>query len=193
SFRLQDRPEALDLLARLQQAQDDLAHLFDDVRNYASPIRLEPRPCDLADVWRQAWSDLAEVRARQNVELREDAADVDLPLTADPFQLRQVFRNLLENALSAGPEAADIVIRCTEVELNGQEAVQVSVTDQGPGFTAEQRQRAFEPFYTTKLRGTGLGLAICKRIVEAHGGRITVAEGAGPGATVLVTLPRSTP
>ena len=66
----------------------------------------------------------------------------------------------------------------------------VVVQDNGPGFTAEQRRKLFEPFHTTKVRGTGLGLAICKRVVEAHGGRIEVGEGSAPGAEVIILLPR---
>ena len=65
--------------------------------------------------------------------------------------------------------------------------------DHGPGLGAEQRQRLFEPFYTTKTKGTGLGLSIAKRIVEAHGGRIAVGEGGCPGAEILLTLPQGAP
>jgi signal transduction histidine kinase len=109
---------------------------------------------------------------------------------ASPFHLKQVFRNLLDNALSATAEPVRIVIRASAAELAGRQAVRVAVRDSGPGFSAEQRQRVFEPFYTTKVRGTGLGLAICKRTVEAHGGRIEMGE-AGPGAEVVITLPQA--
>src|SRR5207253_797309 len=83
--------------------------------------------------------------------------------------LRLVFRNLLENALAAGGDPPRVEVRCAPAEVHGQEAVRVSVRDNGPGFAPEQTSKLFEPFYTTKVRGTGLGLAICKRIVEAHG------------------------
>lgn len=104
----------------------------------------------------------------------------------DPFQLRQVFRNLLENALAAG--ADQVVLTCEDTQLDGAAALRVTVRDNGPGFTPEQQAKLFEPFYTTKVQGTGLGLAICKRLVEAHGGRIEA--GPGPGAAVIITLPR---
>ena len=65
--------------------------------------------------------------------------------------------------------------------------------DHGPGLSPEQRQRIFEPFFTTKTRGTGLGMPITKRIVEAHGGTIAVGEGGGPGAEIILTLPRGLP
>jgi two-component system sensor kinase FixL len=68
--------------------------------------------------------------------------------------------------------------------------LRVAVRDNGPGLGPEQRQRIFDPFYTTKTRGTGLGMAIAKRIVEAHGGRIAVGEGRAAGAEIIILLPR---
>ena len=79
-----------------------------------------------------------------------------------------------------------------ELDSGGREAVQVSLRDNGPGFPPEVRRRLFEPFYTTKAKGTGLGLAICQRVVEAHGGRIEAGPD-GPGAEILITLPRRMP
>jgi len=191
NYRVQDRPEALELLNRLEQAQDDLARLFDNVRGYAAPLRLQPRLANLGDIWRKAWADLEVQRQGRFTELREETAAVDLRCAVDPFQIKQVFRNLLENALHASGDNALIRIGAAEARLQGRPAVQVRVCDNGPGFTAEQRRCAFEAFYSTKLQGTGLGLAICQRIVEGHGGRIAVAETTGPGAEILINLPRS--
>jgi signal transduction histidine kinase len=192
-YRLGGQPEALDLLDRLQKAQDDLHRLYEDVREYAAPIRLNPCACDLAQVWREAWADLAPLRNGREAQLREETEGVDLRCVASPFHLKQVFRNLLDNALSAGVDPVRVVIRCSPARIEGGPAVQVAVRDNGPGFTEGQREKLFEPFATTKVHGTGLGLAICKRIVEAHGGRIAVGGGAAPGAEVLVTLPRGGP
>jgi signal transduction histidine kinase len=82
------------------------------------------------------------------------------------------------------------VVRCTEARLGDRPALCVAVRDNGPGLNAEQRRRIFEPFFTTKTKGTGLGMAIAKRIVEAHGGRLAVGTGTGPGAEIILTLPR---
>ncbi len=191
-FRLRDQPEALDLLARAQKAQDDLHRLFDDVRAYAGPIRLEPCTCDVVQVWREAWQDVAAARAVREAELHEDIETTDHWCEASPFHLRQVFRNLLDNALSVTNGPARITVRCTAARIDGREGLRIAIEDNGPGFTPEQRQKAFEPFFTTKVHGTGLGLSICKRLVEAHGGQITVGDRGGPGAVVVVTLPRRT-
>jgi signal transduction histidine kinase len=187
--RIRDRPEALDLLTRLQSAQDDLHRMLEQVRAYASPIRLDLDVCDLAEVWREAWADLASLRQNREAELREEVDTLDLRCVASPFHLKQVFYNLFDNALAAAGDPVRVVVRCSPAEIEGKPAIRVAVRDNGPGFTEEQRRRVFGPFYTTKVRGTGLGLAICKRIVEAHGGRITVGEDPAPGAEVVVTMP----
>jgi signal transduction histidine kinase len=64
------------------------------------------------------------------------------------------------------------------------------VWDNGPGLDGEQARRAFDPFYTTKTKGTGLGLATCRRIIEAHAGRIILGDHRGRGAEFIIILPR---
>jgi PAS domain S-box-containing protein len=192
-WEVEDRPDARNLIARLQTAQDDLYRLFEDVRSYAAPIHLEVRTCNLAAVWREAWLHLAAARpGRQNV-LHEQIDGLDLHCAVDPFRLGQVFQNILDNAVSACSDPAQIEIRCDSAELGGQVALRVAVRDHGPGLSPEQRQRIFEPFYTTKTKGTGLGMAITRRIVEAHGGQIQIGESGGPGAEIILTLPRGLP
>jgi signal transduction histidine kinase len=187
--RLGDQPEVAYLLGRMQAGMDDLHRIFDEVRDFAAPIRLDPRSCDLAEVWREAWADLEPLRRGRDVALREEPAAVDTGCLADPIHLRQVFRNLFENALSARADPVSIVVACAAAELAGREAVRVAVRDNGPGFATVDPQKVFEPFVTTKVRGTGLGLAICKRLVEAHGGIIAMGQTPGRGE-MLITIPR---
>jgi PAS domain S-box-containing protein len=187
---LEGRPRELEVLARMQRAQDDLNHLYEEVRQYAAPIQLDLRLCRLADLWREAWQNLGPLREETKAELHEETGGADWVCLVDSFRLRQVFRNLLENALAAGGDPPRVAIRCSCVKLGEQEALRISVRDNGPGFAPEQLTKLFEPFYTTKVRGTGLGLAICKRVVEAHGGRIEAASAGGPGAEIIITLPR---
>jgi PAS domain S-box-containing protein len=193
ALEVEDRPEALRLIDRLQQAQDDLLTLYEEVRGYAAPLHLERRACDLAEVWRAAWAHLAPLREGREAVLREESGGPDLHCAVDPSRLEQVFCNLLENSLAACPDPVAITIGCAPAEVDGHPGLRVAVRDDGPGLDPEQRQRLFEPFYTTKTKGTGLGLAIAQRIVEAHGGRIAVGEGGGPGAEILLTLPRGHP
>lgn len=189
---VRDRPEALDLIGRLQKAQDHLHHLYEDVRLYAAPIHLEKRHCDLRAIWHEAWTHLEPVREGKEAVLRERVDGVDPHCVADAFRLEQVFRNILENALAACQAPVTIEVWAEPAEQRGQPAVLIGVRDNGPGIGPEQRARIFDPFYTTKAKGTGLGMAIAKRIVEAHGGRIAVGENDQPGALFSITLPKGT-
>jgi two-component system sensor kinase FixL len=193
ALTVRDRPEALDLIDRIQKAQDHLHALYEDVRGYAAPIKLEKSPCDLRRVWREAWAHLEPARAAKRAVLREDVDAADLSCMADAFRLEQVLRNVLENALAAGSTPVAVEVRAADSELDGQPATCIAVSDNGPGIAPEQRSQVFEPFFTTKAKGTGLGMAIAKRIVEAHGGRIAVGDVRGPGAVFLITIPRGRP
>lgn len=192
ALKVEGQTDALDLIRRIQKAQDDLRTLFDDVKGYAAPIVLERCSCDLAGVWRESWVQVEAARPGKAATLHEH---IDLPALeclVDPFRVGQVFRNIFDNALAASPGPAEVDVSAVETELDGRAAIRVSVRDNGPGLTPEAMRRVFESFYTTKTKGTGLGMSIAKRIVEAHGGRIAIGEGS-PGAEIIVTIPRSKP
>jgi PAS domain S-box-containing protein len=194
AMEVEDRPEALNLVARIQKAQNHLQQLYSEVRNYAAPLKLERQMHSVGSIWRQAWSNLADQRQGRAATLHEHTDNVDLVCQVDPFRLEQVFRNILENALAACKDPVEITVTCSADVLEGQPALRIAVRDNGLGLSAEQRQRIFEPFFTTKTKGTGLGMAIAQRIVEAHGGQIAVgAPTAGPGAEIQLLLPRGNP
>jgi signal transduction histidine kinase len=106
-------------------------------------------------------------------------------VSGDPGQLRQVFVNLLQNAVQAVGPSGRVWVR------GGSEpgAVEVSVEDTGPGVDLDTQRRLFEPLITTREGGTGLGLALVKRIVERHGGSVGYEDRAGGGARFTVRLP----
>lgn len=187
-LEVSDRPEALDYVRRIEHAQTHLHQLFDEVRSYAAPVRLDRTQARLAAIWREAWELLAPQRTGRDVRLVEHDALGEVPLAVDPFRLMQVFRNILENALAACPDPVEIHILCSPAQMGGRRAVQIAFRDNGPGIPPELRTRIFEPFFTTKSKGTGLGMAIAQRIVHAHGGTIEVGTHT-PGAEIVVTLP----
>jgi PAS domain S-box-containing protein len=190
ALEVQDRPEAIDLIDRIQKAQNHLQQLYEEVRSYAAPFKLERETWDVALTWRQAWENLALRRQGRDARIQEDCASVHRQCAIDPFRLEQVFRNILDNSLAACRDPLRITICCAPADLAGRPALRIAVRDNGPGLNSEQAQRIFEPFYTTKTKGTGLGMAIAKRIIEAHAGHIAVGASDGPGAELVITLPR---
>jgi PAS domain S-box-containing protein len=137
---------------------------------------------------------LAQVRANLKAALDDSGAVLevgDLPTVyGEAGQLVQLFQNLLSNAIKFRRESSPR-IAFSAVRVDG--AWQISVADDGIGIPADQRDRVFETFHRLHTRaeypGTGLGLAICKKIVERHGGRISVTSEEGRGTTFTFTLP----
>lgn len=192
TWEVQDKPEAIDLIGRIQSAQNHLQQLYEEVRGYAAPLKLERELWNVQAIWRQAWQNLSLLRQGKATTLREETNDIGLECAVDNFRLEQVFRNILENSLAACKDPVEIDVRCTEIDVNGQRTLRIAVHDNGPGLSAEQRRRIFDPFFTTKTKGTGLGMAIAKRIVEAHGGQIGVGPDVGQGTEIVLLLPRGT-
>jgi two-component system sensor histidine kinase AtoS len=113
--------------------------------------------------------------------------DNRLPLiTADPMQLKQVFMNLILNAVDAMHEGGTLTMK-TQFDAAAQ-VVRVEISDTGKGISPAAMDKIFHPFFTTKPKGTGLGLAISKRLIEDHGGRIRVEKNASGGVTFKISL-----
>ena len=188
----EDNAQATKLIKRIQVAQDDLHRLYEDVREYARPIRIEPHPCRLDELLQQAWDELVVKRECRLSKLNELKRTRDLVCDVEAFAIRQVFRNLLDNSLAACPDPVEIGVIWSDTTLNGMPALRVSIRDNGPGVSPEHRAQIFDEFFTTKTHGTGLGLAISRRFIETHGGRIEAAP-TTPGLEIVITLLRRAP
>lgn len=126
------------------------------------------------------------------VQVRLASGEIDV--SGDRVQLQQVLVNLVMNAVQA-MEKDSIRGRVLRVESRQRAdgGVEVAVEDNGPGLSAEIRDKVFDAFFTTKAKGLGLGLSICRSIIEAHGGRLDLAKGEGRGARFTFTLPSAGP
>ncbi|MET0540211.1 MAG: ATP-binding protein [Variovorax sp.] len=159
--------------------EDRARHLASFIEGYAQFAKL-PQP-RLAPV---PWEVLIE-RLRVVVAFKLSAPLPKRMASFDTAQVEQALINLLKNARESGADPASI-------ELSVQTAAQgfsIEVRDRGPGFSAAALEHALVPFYSTKESGTGLGLTLCREIVEAHGGRLRIANREGGGAMVTLWLP----
>ncbi len=110
----------------------------------------------------------------------------DLTIEADPLQIKEVFVNIINNAIDA------VDAEKGRIEIAGKadnKFMTISIKDNGTGIREEDLGRVFEPFFTTKAKGTGLGLPVCKQIIMLHGGFINISSNPGEGTTVVISLP----
>ncbi len=121
----------------------------------------------------------------QGVRIARELRDVP-PVPGDEAQLKQLFLNLLMNALQAMPSGGELCIESGPLDAT---AVRVSIADTGCGIDPEVLERIFDPFFTTKPEGTGLGLSVSYAIIERHRGEIAVRSTPGKGTTVILKLP----
>jgi signal transduction histidine kinase len=181
------------LLQVVVRESDRLDEIISEFLDYASDRPVTLGLCNLSEVVEETVL-LLEARHERNVEI-----DVEAPRTlvcrGDPDKLKQVFLNLGLNAVEACGQALKIGhlrFRCAPAQgpaPDFREGAAVEVVDDGPGIPRDVVGRVFDPFFTTKTRGVGMGLAIAKKIVQAHGGDISVGSQEGKGTTVRVWLP----
>jgi PAS domain S-box-containing protein len=122
------------------------------------------------------------------------SVDVNLPpIVADIGRMRQVLHNLMRNSIESMENQRDacVDIATRQVSVGNSDMIEISVSDNGPGFSDELKHQAFEPYVTSKPKGTGLGLAIVKKLVEEHGGQIRAGNRERGGAEIVILIPVS--
>jgi two-component system, LuxR family, sensor kinase FixL len=192
---LAESPEQLDWVQRTKSALVELQTLYEEVRNYAAPIKLEMAEHQLCQIAKDVWRQLDTLHSSKEIQLVIDRDSANA-CRCDRRRISQVIRNIFENAIAVAPHGSTVFI-ATDADRNATgDFATIRIVDEGPGLNETQSEKIFEPFFTTKTKGTGLGMAISKRIVEAHGGTITVGNGQWtpsltPGAEIVFSLPIS--
>ncbi|MBE4906441.1 MEDS domain-containing protein [Bacillus luteolus] len=169
-----------DELSRIEQISSELLSL-------AKPHSENRKTYNLIQIIDEVKLLLISEANMKNVELILECNDNDVFVNCDDTKIKQVFINLLKNAIDAMESGGIINIRVT----NLRETVKVQVIDQGSGIPEELIKKIGEPFYTTKEKGTGIGLMVCYQIIENYGGTIEVDSNVGVGTTFTITLPIS--
>ncbi len=181
---------------KLAIVESQIQRMIETIRSVLGRTRdrgLERRPVVVDALVSEALALVSARVAGRDIGLRKDVPADLPPVSGDAVGLRQVLLNLLANAIDATEPAGTIAVTAAVVTpgSDGARWVEIAVCDTGDGMRAENVQRVFEPFYTTKApgRGTGLGLAIVDHVVRAHGGRVIDESVVGQGTTMRVRLP----
>ena len=196
--------EGQDYLRRMQNAARRMQLLINDLLTF-SRVTSQAKPYVQVDLARTAREVLSDLEARlQDTQGRVEVGELP-QLDADPLQMHQLLQNLIGNALKFHRPNEPPLVQVQGRVLKGgggglpagmtpEDVCEITVRDNGIGFDEKYRERIFAPFQRLHGRGeyegTGMGLAICRKIVERHGGTITVRSAPGQGATFVALLPR---
>jgi two-component system C4-dicarboxylate transport sensor histidine kinase DctB len=178
------RDEALGHLGRVKEGLDRAAGIVRQVLAHADPAKAPFTTLDLNAVLREAGGLLQSRPEFRGIRFVLELAPAPLPVRGSQVMLGQVAVNLLLNACEAQPGGGEVRISSRRED----DAVLVEVADRGPGVAEADRQRIFEPFFSTK-DSTGLGLSICHTIVRQHGGELSLSPRAGGGTVFRISLP----
>lgn len=188
-----ENPEHREMIRGLLEEADRIGRTLDDLLQLTREGSFEPRSIDAGAVLERTLALVEKQAEQQGVVIRRRLPGAPLEIHGDPDRLRQLFLNLLLNALQAMPEGGELAVRGELMEpvygAAGGAWVQIEISDTGGGIPPEALERIFDPFYTTKSEGTGLGLTISHRIVERHEGEIRIDTQPGRGTTLLLRFP----
>jgi signal transduction histidine kinase len=159
--------------------------IVSDLLDYSASREPMLAPVQVADLIDEA---LSVVPPPAGVEITRQYAP-EITISGDRDQIRQAVLNLITNGYDAMADGGALTVSAVEAEGSAQ----ITVTDTGVGMDEETRESIFTPFYTTKARGIGLGLAVTRRVIEAHGGTITVESTPSAGTSFMIALPVTVP
>lgn len=215
-----ERARLLRRVESVRREADRLKDILEDFLRYAGAVHVEGSPRDLNAVVDEMVDFFLPQAQHHGIRLRAELYSEPLPVLIDANLFKQALLNLLMNAVQAmspdGPSpngmpvhGRELILRTARAELptatglaSGDRASRttrtarvpracaVHVIDTGPGMSVEQAERIFQPYFTTKPGGTGLGLSTTKRLIEAHGGSISVHTESGMGTDFAILLPK---
>jgi signal transduction histidine kinase len=186
-------PEALNTIELVERGIKHLNKLVVDVTQFSRQKPLERTSVELNELIEMSLTLVADRVRDKDTPIETQFSTQKLIGHWDADQLRQVFVNVIANAVDASAQHSPVTISTSAVSnagANGSKSyARIQVVDQGKGIDKAALDRIFEPFYSTKKRGTGLGLAIVKHIIDQHGGTVTIESEPGEGASVTIDLP----
>lgn len=190
----EDQIELLNKLTNtIIQQVDAMKDMVNDFSDYARNPGLQLAKHNIVNLIREVLA-LYQSHPSHSLSLKTNQLDIELKIDSNRF--RQVFHNLVKNAIEASEEAnlpVIIEIEYSQVQHNHTNWLELKVLDQGPGIPDDMLTKLFEPYATNKLKGTGLGLAIVKKIIEEHHGLVWAENRSSQGACIIIRLPLEDP
>jgi len=188
----QDPTQLTEIMQKAVAQAERAGEVIHRLKNFFCKGQLIKTSCAMNSIIRETTS---FIRNELNVSKTKIDFDLqkDLPLiSTDKIQLQQVLLNMMQNAIEAMKEIdqrqrrIQIQTKAIDVDIN---AIEITVSDSGPGFSKEIISKVFRPFFTTKAHGRGMGLAICRSIIEAHGGQFSINPNTNQASWIRFTLP----
>ena len=170
------------LLKRIHDQADYINGMITNLQEYAREAAPELIETDLRDLIEDV---LSSINIPKNIRVVLDIRKSLSKMLVDPVMMKRVFTNLIKNAIEAMPEGGEMKI---SMSIKSDHAL-ITFEDTGVGIPEDKIGEIFRPFFTTKSKGLGLGLAICKKLIEAHGGSISVRSKVGKGSKFEIRLP----
>ena len=183
---IDDKEFQKDAIVTINRSVEKMRSLIDSLNAHKSPASITRIRTDLTSLVEKRVRALAP-RAESGGIVLETRIGKGLVADVDPSAIERILENLVTNAVESTPEGGRIAVSASLIEGS---RISIEVSDSGPGFDPDYLgNHLFKPFRTTKKGGLGIGLVLCKTLAEAHGGTVTVANGAGKGAVVSVIIP----
>lgn len=186
---LKNQRDLLRLTERIRSALSDLLRNYEEVKNYATPIVLQYEPTHPLHLCQTAFGELVADTNAPTPRLDVVSEHLEYCIDADAARIKQALSAILDNAIFASFDDANVEVRMRPTTLQNAPAIELSVRDHGAGLDRLSAKHLFEPFFTTKQHGTGLGLALCRRVVDAHRGTVTAENHSAGGVLVKMRLP----
>lgn len=173
--------KAKEMLAVIEEDIERSNKIINDLLEYSREIKLDLTESNPKSIVKEVLSIVKIPKCIQIIDLTRNKPKAEV----DPEKIRRALANIIKNAIDAMPKGGTLKIE----SRNARGTLEIAFTDTGIGMSKENLEKVWTPLFTTKAKGMGFGLPICKRLIEAHGGKISVESTLGKGTTFTVTIP----
>lgn len=185
----QNNSELIHLLDKISLEAQRSGKIIQRIRGFATKQQPEKKPTDISQLINESLLLLQIELKKSETNLTLSLPQENIIVSVDPIEIQQVLINLIRNSLEAMSPTEGVHQLVVEVLPTNDKEIQFNIMDNGPGISQSISDQVFTPFLSTKKQGLGLGMSICKRIVEAHHGKIWIENNPSGGCVVRFTLP----